>query len=145
MKNIKKTLLLLLAPLAIHAGSNNAVIECKSGTGRTTLTFLDQDITGMFQGGKFTIDNKTITYLPETDYATIVPHMKEGVYTLYYYHKNILLEFYALPKSVKKVKKEGVDEFYKFNAVVDWSSTDPRTSSKLNKNIWLSCTMSYSI
>ena len=153
MKNIKKSLLLLLTPLAIYAGSNDAIIECKSGTGRTALKFLDQDITGSFQGGTFTIDKKSIKYLPQYDgrtgksnsYSWMIVDMKEGVYTLVYNDKKNSLDFYALPKSMKKVNKEGIDTFYQFNAIVDWRSTDPRSLSPLRKKICLSCTMSYSI
>ena len=67
LMNIKKSACLLLLISAtshpVYAGSSDAVIECKSGSGRTSLTFLDQDIQGHFQGGTFTIDKKTIKYL----------------------------------------------------------------------------------
>ena len=152
---MKKILLLstfLLSAIA-YAGSADAVIECKSGSGRTTLDFLDQDIQGRFQGGTFTIDNKSIRYLPEYDSKTntnnpfswMIVNMKEGVYTLFYSDTKHILNFYALPKSMKRVKKEGYGEYYHFNAIVDWRSSDPRSTGLLNKQIWLNCTMAYEI
>ncbi|MFK5975117.1 MAG: hypothetical protein QM493_01295 [Sulfurovum sp.] len=157
MFQLKKKLLLLLTPLAIYAGSADAIIECKSGSGRTTLNFLDQDIQGAFQGGSFTIDNESIKYQPQYDgendksypYSWMNVNMKEGVYTLVYdNHKGIRLNFYALPKSMKEVKKEGFESYYTFNAIIDRETTDPRkkeTTSRLNKQIWVGCTMRYSI
>jgi len=150
---MKLFFLLLLISLSVYGGSNDAVIECKSGSGRTTLKFLDQDITGNFQGGTFTVDNKSLKYLPQYDgrtgkvnsYSWMIVDMKEGVYTLVYQDKKNALDFYALPKSMKKIKKEGIDAFYQFNAIVDRRSTDPRNLLQLRKKIWLSCTMSYSI
>lgn len=152
--NIKKGLLLLLTPLAIYAGSSDAIIECKSGTGRTSLKFLDQDIQGHFQGGTFIIDKKSIKYHPQNNYETnkdfpyswMNVNMKEGVYSLVYNdNKGTVLKFYALPKSMKKKKKEGFEAYYNFNAIIDRTSTDPRSSSFLNKQIWLGCSLRYSI
>jgi hypothetical protein len=145
---------LILNSLFIYAGSGDAVIDCKSGSGRTTLHFLDQDIQGQFQGGTFSIDKKSIEYLPQYDSKTNTDHpfswmivnIKEGVYTLFYQDTKHTLNFYALPKSMKKVKKDlGNEEHYQFNAIIDWRSSDPRSTGLLNKQIWLSCTMDYSI
>ncbi len=154
--NIKRTVLLLLIASIIHpvyAGSNDALIKCKSGTGRTTLTFLDQDIQGHFQGGTFTVDKKSINYLPQNDnktnknnpYSWMTVNMKEGVYTLVYNDGQHSLNFYALPSSMKKKKKEGMETYYQFNGIIESHSSDPRNTSALNKQIWLACTMSYQI
>ena len=155
--NIKKAacLLLLISVTShpVYAGSGNAVIECKSGSGRTTLMFLDQDIQGHFQGGTFTIDKESIDYLPQYDSKTDKSHpnswmtvnMKEGVYTLVYRDDKHFLNFYALPSTMQKKKKAGMEAYYQFNGIVESRSSDPRSTSALNKQIWLGCTMSYSI
>lgn len=155
--NIKKTVFLLILTFtsshSAYAGSSDAVIKCKSGSGRTTLTFFDQDIQGNFQGGIFTIDKKSINYLPQYDektnknhpYSWMTVNMKEGVYTLVYQDKQHSLKFYALPSSMKKKEKEGMEAYYRFDGIVESSSSDPRKKSALNKKIWLGCTMSYSI
>ncbi|MCK5725767.1 MAG: hypothetical protein KAH22_02935 [Thiotrichaceae bacterium] len=154
--NIKKILFLLLITVISHpvyAGSSDAVIQCKSGSGRTTLTFLDQDIQGHFQGGTFTIDKKSIQYLPQYNsktnknnpYSWMTVNMKEGVYTLVYNDNKNFLNFYALPSTMKKKKKEGKEAYYTFNGIVEWRSSDPRSTSILRKKIWLGCTLSYSI
>jgi hypothetical protein len=157
IKNSLPLLLLpLLSPLALHAGSSDAIIKCQSGSGRTFLSFLDQDIQGTFQGGTFTVDKKTINFHPEHDYKTgkiypyswMVVDMKEGVYTLNYYDPKTYttLVFYALPKSVEKIEKEDFDAYYRFNAIVEQRSSDPREKSgRLKKPIWLGCTMRYAI
>jgi hypothetical protein len=150
---MKKTLLIIFAPLAIYAGSNVAFVECKTGTGRTTLNFLDDDLQGSFKGGTLTIDNKSINYLPDYDsktglsntYSSMVVNMKQGVYTLLYNDTKNLLTFYAIPKSVKKVKKDESGEHYKFNGIIEWTTTDPRNLKKLNKQIWISCKLDYSL
>jgi hypothetical protein len=153
----KKTVFLLLLTYSIsnpvYAGSDNAVIKCKSGTGRTTLTFFDQDIQGHFQGGTFTVDNKSINYLPQNDHKTnkdypyswMTVNMKEGVYTLVYNDGQHFLNFYALPSSMEKKKKDGLKTYYKFNGIVEWRSSDPRSTSVLNKQIWLGCSLRYNL
>jgi hypothetical protein len=147
-------LYLFLLPSCLLSGSADAVIKCKSGSGRTVLHFLDQDIQGTFQGGTFSIDGKSIVYAPSysdgesNDYSRMIVNMKEGVYTLNYQDKKHHLAFYALPNSVHKIPKEGFDDYYRFSAVVDWRSTDPRSTEwdkRLKKQIWLGCTLSYGI
>ncbi|CAA6821483.1 MAG: Unknown protein [uncultured Sulfurovum sp.] len=152
--NITKTLLLCLTPLSLYAGSADAIIDCKSGSGRTALSFLDQDIQGQFQGGTFTVDKKKINYQPQYNgetnkhypYSWMNVNMKEGVYSLVYNDtKGTILKFYALPKTMEKIEKKGFDSYYKFNGIIDSQTTDPRTSKFLNKQIWVGCTMSYAI
>lgn len=153
MIHLKRSLLVLLTPFALYAGSSDAIIECKSGTGRTILTFLDQDIQGQFQGGTFTIDKKSIDYAPQYDgktgkfneYSWMTVDLKEGVYTLVYNDAKHFLNFYALPKSVTKIKKENFEQYYRFNGIVEWRSTDPRNNKQLKKQIWLGCTLRYAV
>ncbi|SFV52416.1 hypothetical protein MNB_SV-13-1928 [hydrothermal vent metagenome] len=151
---MKFFIVLILNSLLIYAGSGDAKIDCKSGSGRSTLSFLDQDIQGQFQGGTFTVDNKSIEYLPQYNSQTnknnpvswMIVNMKEGVYTLFYQDTKHTLNFYALPDSMKRVKKDlGNEEHYLFSAIVDWRSTDPRNKEQLKKQIWLTCTMEYAI
>lgn len=154
--NIKQIALFLCAfsmSHLVYAGSSDAVIECKSGSGRTTLQFFDQDIQGQFQGGTLSVDKARINYLPLYDaetgdnnpYSWMTVNMKEGVYTLVYQDSKHVLNFYALPSSVEKKTKEGVDTYYKFNGVIAARSSDPRNNSLLSKKIWVGCTMRYSI
>lgn len=153
MTHLNKSILALLLPLTLYAGSSNAIIDCKSGTGRTTLTFFDQDIQGQFQGGTFTIDKKIIDYAPQYDektgkfneYSWMTVDLKEGVYTLVYNDTKNFLNFYALPKSMKKIKKENFEEYYRFNGIVEGRSTDPRNNKQLKKQIWLGCTLRYAL
>jgi len=151
---LTKILLLCLSPLSLYAGSADAIIECKSGSGRTALTFLDQDIQGQFQGGTFTIDKKKIDYKAHYEsktnkfyaYSWMNVNLKEGVYSLVYDDtKGTVLKFYALPKTVEKVDKKGFNSYYRFNAIIDSASTDPRTSKFLNKQIWVGCTLRYGV
>ncbi len=137
---MKKTLAFLL-PLLVSAGSSDAIIECKSTSGRTMLSFYDTDATGNFNGGELSIDSSTISYDKSAD-VTIVEDLKHGVYTLSYYNKNQFLTFYALPKTVKD-KSTNALMYYTFSAVISPSTTDPRTQSRLNKTIQVKCTSTY--
>jgi len=148
--NLLKSLLLFLTPLSIYAGSAEAVVECKSGSGRTLLKFFDQDIDGEFRGGTLSIDKKKIKYKSPMDVdknmAWMAVNLKEGVYTLVYDDETNYLNFYAIPRTMKKIrKKEKFDAYYKFNAIIDWRSTDPRTDNILDKKIWLGCTIKYAV
>lgn len=118
--NIKKTAFFLLLAFSTHqsiyAGSSNAEIECKSGSGRTTLTFFDQDIQGYFQGGTFTVDKKSINYLPQYDektnkdhpYSWMTVNMKEGVYTLVYKDEKKLFKLLCSTKQYEKKGKRWI-------------------------------------
>lgn len=44
---------------------------------------------------------------------------------------------------MKKKEKDGLESYYQFNAIIESSSSDPRNTSILNKQIWLGCTMRY--
>ncbi|CAA6806536.1 MAG: Unknown protein, partial [uncultured Thiotrichaceae bacterium] len=68
-----------------------------------------------------------------------------GVYTLVYRDDKHFLNFYALPDTVQKKQKAGMEAYYQFNGIVESRSSDPRSASALNKQIWLGCTLSYSI
>lgn len=143
---MKRLLPFLLVPMLTYAGSASAVIECKSGSGRTALTFYDDDLQAEFSGGILTIDNKKINY--QSQYGHIISDFRRSVYVLYYKNPNdkISLDFYAIPKTLKKLENEQDDTSYKFEAVVGAYSSDPRNKSeRLNKTIWLTCTLKYSI
>jgi len=139
-----KTIILLLIPLVfIYGGSKEAIIECSSDSGRTQLQILDMDLEGNFQSGYLSIDNQKLSYGPTSD-ADIVSHLEKGVYTIYLYtnKSKYFLEFYALPKSVKKIDyKKGFR--YNFNAIIDPSSTDPRNKERINKTITVKCMVTY--
>lgn len=148
---MNKILLLGLMPLFIYAGSANAVLTCKSGSGRTLLKFYDQDLTGSFLGGQLSIDKKILKYENEDTkgvHAAMVVDLQRGVYTLNYQAENKTLIFYAIPKSVKRVgsRKYGA-EHYKFTGLIGYRTADPRkvNGEMINKTISLSCTLDYSI
>ena len=144
---MKKLLTLLLLPLSIFAGSADAEIECKSGSGRTLLNFSDSDGMAMFTGGSFSIDKKKIEL--NSDYGHIISDFRRGLYVLYYNDpkKDIVLDFYAIPNTMKRTELEEYEDSYKFNAVIGENSTDPREKNRdlLRKTIWLSCTFKYTL
>lgn len=144
---MKRLLPLILLPIMTYAGSADAVIDCKSGSGRTHLSFLDQDVMASFNGGELTIDKKSINY--DGNHGYIISDLKRGVYVLKYYNpkKDTVLDFYAIPKTIEKTKLDNYETSYKFNAVIGGGSTDPRNKHKdlLRKTIWLTCTLKYTI
>lgn len=152
---MKKLLLLPLTSLFIYSGSADAIIQCSSGSGRTILKFYDQDVQGEFNGGTLTIDKSTVNYQNNMSKKKNDSHMmvnfKKGIYTAYYKDANSILSFYALPKTIEKLERKGYEAFYKFNGIITEVSTDPRKNGKntwhnaLEKNIWVGCTLKYSI
>lgn len=143
---MRQLLPLLLFPIITYAGSAAAIIECTSGSGRTILAFSDDDLQASFSGGSLLIDKKKVTY--NSEYGHIISDFRRGIYVLYYKNPkdNVTLDFYAIPKTIKRTDANSYETSYKFNAVIGENSTDPRERSKvLNKTIWLSCTVKYTI
>ncbi|CAA6804839.1 MAG: Unknown protein [uncultured Sulfurovum sp.] len=143
---MKRLLPLILLPILSYAGSAPAVIECSSGSGRTVLTFDDYDLQAQFSGGTLSIDNKKVKY--SSEYGHIISDFRRGIYVLYYKNSKdkTALDFYAIPKTIKRIDSNPYETAYKFEAVIGPNSTDPRQKSKiLNKTIWLSCTLKYSV
>ncbi|MCK5902806.1 MAG: hypothetical protein KAG28_06630 [Cocleimonas sp.] len=149
MKKLLVILFLLLISITAYAGSADAIIKCQSGSGRTHLKLLDQDLSALFTGGELSIDKKSITFDHEDDSGRIISDLKRGVYVIHYYNtkNDITLEFYAVPKTIKKTELDDYSTSYKFNAIIGAGSTDPRDKNKnaLDKTIWLDCTLKYRV
>ncbi|CAA6801389.1 MAG: Unknown protein [uncultured Sulfurovum sp.] len=142
---MKQLLSLVLLSIISYAGSADAIINCQSGSARTQLKFSDEDLNAWFKNGEFSIDKKSIKL--DDEYGYIISDLKKGVYVLKYNNpkRDIVLDFYAVPSTVKKTKLDTHGTSYKFNAIVGGGSTDPREKNKdlLRKTIWLSCTLKY--
>ncbi|WP_413288324.1 hypothetical protein [Bdellovibrio sp. HCB337] len=138
------------------AGATNAIFECVSGSGRTTLTasvpgdFAEHSVT-------LTIDGKVAEYfdtieqtppylsIRNSDVAVTGDMQKKDYSFLITQQESpsaVLLSFTAIPKSIK-VKSVSGGERGSLRAIIQ--GVDPRDKSLVTKPIEVKCTYEYTI
>lgn len=148
---IKSILLIgIVICLSFKPGTNTAILSCKSYSGKTTFTAHLQDITGMFEGAKFTIDGASIEF-NSNDFGFVVIDSKSGVFTLYVegqktndYPFGKQIKLWAIPSTFKIIKEERGHKIYEFNAKI--IGTDPRSQKYADSPvIELNCKLEWEI
>jgi hypothetical protein len=124
------------------AGSADAVLICKSASGRTVFTANLQDLVA-FTDAKFSIDGQTLIY-SNSAMGHLVFNEKNKVLTLAINDDKIgWLTFYAIPSTFKTLESKRHRAHYKFKAVIQ--GKDPRKDEWQSKEITLDCELTYSI
>lgn len=135
-------LLSLFSSSIAFAGSADAVLTCKSASGRTIFKAHLQDLVA-FTDAAFTIDGQTIKYTNDTK-GHLVFNEKNKILTISINDPNVgWLTFFAIPDTFKKVKSAPYSKHYKFKAVIQ--GKNPRPNKGQSKEIVLNCELTYSI
>jgi hypothetical protein len=135
-------LFFILCSSVAFAGSADAILTCKSASGRTIFQAGIQDLVG-FSWAKFAIDGQEIAYDNEGA-GQVVFNEKHKIFTLSINDsKKGFLTFYAIPSTFEVIKKSNYEKQYKFQAVIQ--GLDPRKGKHQSKNIVLNCELKYSI
>lgn len=135
-------LILLFTSSVAFAGSADAVLICKSASGRTVFKAYLQDLAG-FTEAQFTIDGQTLQYKSESS-GHLVFNEKNKILTISINDAKVgWLTFYAIPTSFKTLKSKRHQAHYKFKAVIQ--GKDPRKGEWQSKEIVLDCELTYSI
>jgi hypothetical protein len=119
-------LLFLLSCVFCHAGSADAVIKGRTGTGRTQLEIHVQDISGSVTYVKLTIDGKSLEIKNCSGkgvHQDVIYDPKNKVYTISLQSPEGSLKFWMIPKT-QKITRGEYSEKWTFSAVVQ--GTDPR-------------------
>lgn len=143
---------LLSAPL-LSAGSGTAKLTARSASGRTIFTADLQDIIGIFEGGKLSIDGSVVEFpaAGEDDTGDVIWDPTNGVFTITFSHTTadgtVWFRFWAIPNTFKTLSKDrGSPEgaVYQFEAIIE--AKEPRPGRDLiTPQIRLSCRLSYRI
>jgi len=135
-------LFLLFSSSLSFAGSADAILECKSASGRTIFKAALQDLIG-FTSATFTIDGESIHY-KNSEFGHLVFNAKNKILTLSISDPKLgFLTFYAIPTTFKSLKKKNYEKHYKFEAIIQ--GLDPRKNKHQSKEIKLYCELTYSI
>jgi|GEM_PF-5565424 len=136
-------LLIFLSSILAHAGSADAIISGKSASGRTALELHVQDIGGMVNFAKVTIDGKSYTLKEGKD--TVVDDLKHGVYVVVFESSEKIIRLWMIPKSHKTIKEASGVYHSRFQAILECS--DPRKTDKWSfaPRITLNCTLKWEI
>jgi hypothetical protein len=134
------------------AGSADATLECKSGSGRSALSAILQDIDGGLQRATATVDGESITF-EQSDRSAVVFDAAHGVFTISIegaptprFPNGRFLRFYALPKSFRGADKTPDGKgTWSFTAI--FRCTEPRKSKEqlLTPDIEVVCKLVYGI
>lgn len=140
-------------PIPLLAGSGTATLTCRSASGLTIFTAYLQDIIGIFEGGKLSIEGHTIEFPAEgeCDTGDVVWDPKNGVFTITFLHSTkdgpIWFKFWAIPSSFKIVSSERGSEagaIYEFEGVI--KAKEPRPDKHLaTPEIRMICRLEYKI
>jgi len=135
-------LLILFNSSAAIAGSADAVLTCKSASGRTLFKAHLQDLVS-FTDAKFTIDGQTLTY-SNTEKGHLVFNARNKVLTIAIHDEKVgWLTFYAIPATFQTIVSKQHRAHYKFKAVIQ--GKDPRKGEWHSKEITLDCELTYTI
>ena len=147
------TLLTILSSISAYAGSANALISCKSDSGRTQL---NASVPGDHaeHNVKFSIDGISLDWYSEVNQRTYQTEENSTAHVLgslkdKNYHFIIVntdgyktLTFSAIPSSVK-LKQTEYGETATLKAIV--YGNDPRENEELSPKITVNCDYSYEI
>lgn len=142
--------LVFLSTSSLRIGSGTAILKGKSDSGKTSFIAHLQDIIGIMEGAKFTIENSTVEF-DSDDNAGIVIDSKVGVLTLFIegkgtkdYPNGRHVQFWAIPSTFKIIKEESGHKVYEFRAKIQ--GTEPRIGKGLQSSVTeLNCSLEYEI
>lgn len=135
-------LILLFSSSVAYAGSADAILTCKSASGRTIFKAALQDLVA-FTSAEFSIDGEKLIYTDDSK-GHLVFNAKNKVLTLTINDAEVgWLTFYAIPTTFKTVSKGHHSAHYKFKAVIQ--GKDPRKGKYQSKEITLDCELTYSV
>ena len=135
-------IILLFSSSVVFAGSADAILTCKSASGRTVFRAKIGDLLS-FTSATFAIDGESLIY---NDYSKgqVVFNAKHKVFTISINDPKVgWLTFYAIPASFKTITNQRFNQHYKFKAVIQ--GKDPRQGKYQSKEITLNCELTYSI
>lgn len=141
MKKILFFFLIFSSSMAF-AGSADAILTCKSASGRTIFKASLQDLVA-FTNAEFSIDDQTLKYNDDTK-GHLVFNAKNKILTIRIEDPKIgWITFYAIPTTFKTLQSKRHEAHYKFQAVIQ--GKDPRKDKWQSKEIVLDCDLTYSI
>ena len=131
-------------------GSGTAFLDCKSESGRTTLHAELQDIVGLLEKAKLTVDSKKLGFTEDDEAYTIFDPQKK-VFTVYITGKinkdfpnGRFIQLWALPETFKIISGGRENQVYEFKARIE--ATEPRKNKALRiPQVELYCKLTYSI
>ena len=137
----------------VLAGSGTAKLTCTSASGRTTFTANLQDIIGIFEGGRLTIDGRSLDF-PEAgdnDTGDVVWDPGNGVFTITFQHNTpdgpLWFRFWAIPNTFKVISKDrgsSQGAVYEFEGVIE--ANEPRPAKgMMTPEIRMTCRLEYRI